>query len=538
MDFNKIAKKIVGYVNESVASGKDSVNVIYNSITLGKTISLVAESKQDKAFVEFKPTRSPADYSLKMSLTEGTSTESLVEAIVKGMKDHVVKEAWYDDDEELDAAEKNADVAEFGDDVEDDVDPEDVDVYADDFGAKKGAKEFDEAAEDETNDEEPDDDEDDKYADLLKNKGRIGKVANRPAKKPMPVLGEEVEDSDGDLGGKTPVKWENRGEYVVLVDAKGMDYVKIHENSFGDDADAFDEFLDRNNLVVVKQFDDEDDKYAEYGDYDESVDPSVEDEDDEDEDDNTDLLKNKSRISKVANRPAKTPKPTLGESAIKTDLSGNKSSLSKTGLKGSTSKTPANPKLPTGGNLETLEQAKTAMKKTKTEKSPIKDKTPAAKVPKEGNVQDMKKAKAAMSATSLKKSVPAKTGHDLLTSSANKFMYDQTMKEYWDEEAGDVETHVLVDGAAGIYVPQRFVTNFEATEWGVSPEDAAVLSAGPDAENYWEVWDDVLATAKYTDKDGKTWSLSQDIDLFAVNQDSVEETEPEVTEEDDTRHYI
>ena len=457
MDFNKVAKKIVGYVNESVASGKGSVNVIYNSVTLGKTISLVAESKQDKAFVEFKPTRSPADYSLKISLAEGTTTEAIEEAIVKGMKDHVIKEAWYDDDEELEAAEKKKEKEEFGADVEDDVDPEDVEVYDDDFGAKKGHKEFDESADD----EEPDNDEDDKYADILKNKGRIGKVANRPAKFGKDMLGEESD---------------------------------------------------------------------------------AEEENDEDEDDKSDLLKNKARIGKVEGRPAKFNKNMMGEAAVKTDLSGNKSTLgNKAGMKSSPIKKPANPKVPTDGNLETMEQAKTAMKKTKSEKSPIKDKTPAAKVPKDGNLQDMKKAKAAMSKSALAKSVPAKTGHDLLTSMANTLMYDQTMKEYWCEEAGVPDTRTLVDGAAGIYVPKRFVTNYEATEWGVSPEDAAVLAAGPDAEDYWEVWDEVLQTARYTDKDGKVWSLSQDSDLFAVNMDSIEgegEEEELDKEDDDTRHYI
>ena len=125
MDFNKVATKIMGYVNESIASGKDSLNVIYKSTTLGKNISLIAESNTKKARVEFRPDGKIADYFLKISLSESASPEAMVEAIVKGMKDHVVAEAWYDDDEELDAAEKKAEVGEFGK-IEPDVDPEDV----------------------------------------------------------------------------------------------------------------------------------------------------------------------------------------------------------------------------------------------------------------------------------------------------------------------------------------------------------------------------------------------------------------------------
>lgn len=75
---------------------------------------------------------------------------------------------------------------------------------------------------------------------------------------------------------------------------------------------------------------------------------------------------------------------------------------------------------------------------------------------------------------------------------------------------------LLVDGNSGIYVPQSFVEAYDAAEWGISPEDESILNAGPDHEHYWDVWDDVLRDASYTDDNGNVWHLWQDGDLFAV----------------------
>lgn len=79
------------------------------------------------------------------------------------------------------------------------------------------------------------------------------------------------------------------------------------------------------------------------------------------------------------------------------------------------------------------------------------------------------------------------------------------------------ERECIIDGASGIYVPQRFAREFR--NWnGVDPEDWAILEEGPDHEHYWEVWDDVLNGAEFTDAKGETWTLMQDNDLFAIHE--------------------
>lgn len=75
---------------------------------------------------------------------------------------------------------------------------------------------------------------------------------------------------------------------------------------------------------------------------------------------------------------------------------------------------------------------------------------------------------------------------------------------------------LLIDSCHGIYVPQRFINNFDLSLWqGISEENKAILSEGPDNEYYWEAWDEVLDRATFS-QDGNVWRLDQDGDLWAM----------------------
>lgn len=82
------------------------------------------------------------------------------------------------------------------------------------------------------------------------------------------------------------------------------------------------------------------------------------------------------------------------------------------------------------------------------------------------------------------------------------------------EQAADTgNLALLLSDNRGIYIPQDFI---ECFDWeGIDEDDANVLSEGPDHEDYWEAWDNVLNDAYYTDGD-KTFGLYQDGDLFAI----------------------
>lgn len=91
------------------------------------------------------------------------------------------------------------------------------------------------------------------------------------------------------------------------------------------------------------------------------------------------------------------------------------------------------------------------------------------------------------------------------------------------ENMGNIEC--LVDGAHGSYVPQVFAETCTPSAWGVTGADVETLLAGPDHPDYWEVWDDVLLYAQYPADDGRTFTLHQDGDLFAVAVDALTDDE-------------
>lgn len=74
---------------------------------------------------------------------------------------------------------------------------------------------------------------------------------------------------------------------------------------------------------------------------------------------------------------------------------------------------------------------------------------------------------------------------------------------------------LLIDGAAGIYVPRNFYERFDFSEWNLNIADFSDLS-DPYKEHYWDAWQDVLDQAEHHDNDGRIWRLEQDGDLWAV----------------------
>ena len=76
---------------------------------------------------------------------------------------------------------------------------------------------------------------------------------------------------------------------------------------------------------------------------------------------------------------------------------------------------------------------------------------------------------------------------------------------------------LLVSDAWGIYVPQRFIQDYDPSAWGI----AHVTMPDPDQDGYWDEWDYILSIAKHVDSDGITWHLYQDGDLFAVAYDAM-----------------
>jgi len=76
---------------------------------------------------------------------------------------------------------------------------------------------------------------------------------------------------------------------------------------------------------------------------------------------------------------------------------------------------------------------------------------------------------------------------------------------------------LYADGNRGIYIPQHFAESVHrGYVTGVSDEDWKTLEEGPDAEWYWDAWNNVLSNAKITAPDGREGYLWQDGDLWVI----------------------
>lgn len=87
--------------------------------------------------------------------------------------------------------------------------------------------------------------------------------------------------------------------------------------------------------------------------------------------------------------------------------------------------------------------------------------------------------------------------------------------------------HLLVPDAAGVYVPQRFVENYDLSIWkGIDQEDVATIKQGPDHEGYWDAWSNILQSATYSNG-GYQYHLHQDGDLWAIDYVAMSDEEYE-----------
>lgn len=103
-----------------------------------------------------------------------------------------------------------------------------------------------------------------------------------------------------------------------------------------------------------------------------------------------------------------------------------------------------------------------------------------------------------------------------------------------------IYSQFFADSARGIYIPQHFAESVNVDMLsGVDSADMDILRAGPDHENYWDSWQDVLDSAELTDSDGNVWILHQDGDLWVIARDAAIEAvnvETETRREYDESH--
>jgi hypothetical protein len=86
---------------------------------------------------------------------------------------------------------------------------------------------------------------------------------------------------------------------------------------------------------------------------------------------------------------------------------------------------------------------------------------------------------------------------------------------------------ILLSDRNGVYIPEIFAKNFSDGWEAMSEWDLNTLKSGPENSSYWDVWDWCLGNLIHTDKQGNTWRLWQDGDLFAYCEDLMTDNEYE-----------
>ena len=85
------------------------------------------------------------------------------------------------------------------------------------------------------------------------------------------------------------------------------------------------------------------------------------------------------------------------------------------------------------------------------------------------------------------------------------------------DEIDLTHAELYADSNRGQFIPQFFAQSILREHVaGVTESQFAALEAGPDAEDYWDVWNEVQTNAVITDKEGRKWSLYQDGDLWMI----------------------
>lgn len=76
----------------------------------------------------------------------------------------------------------------------------------------------------------------------------------------------------------------------------------------------------------------------------------------------------------------------------------------------------------------------------------------------------------------------------------------------------------IIDNHHGVYIPQIFAQRYRDSIENIEQvvEDVIILEQGPEHEEYWQAWENVLDNAILKGTDGKEYRLYQDSDLFIV----------------------
>lgn len=77
---------------------------------------------------------------------------------------------------------------------------------------------------------------------------------------------------------------------------------------------------------------------------------------------------------------------------------------------------------------------------------------------------------------------------------------------------------LLIDSAAGIYIPQKFAETLRPEFKRNLEEEFRICLQGPEHPEYWDAWEHILQNFTF-DMGDNTWILREDGDLWLERRD-------------------
>lgn len=81
------------------------------------------------------------------------------------------------------------------------------------------------------------------------------------------------------------------------------------------------------------------------------------------------------------------------------------------------------------------------------------------------------------------------------------------------------EMLLWLSDARGVFIPRDFANSFSdrsKSVSGVTDEGWAILESGPDHEQYWDAWCEIMDCATITDEEGVKYHIWQEGDCWLV----------------------
>jgi hypothetical protein len=100
------------------------------------------------------------------------------------------------------------------------------------------------------------------------------------------------------------------------------------------------------------------------------------------------------------------------------------------------------------------------------------------------------------------------------------------------------EAVLFASDARGIYIPQHFAESYNSEQWNpIDSDDLAILIHGPEHDQYWDTWEDVMNDAETIcggslHQDGNLWVVWPQLAIDAIDSLCVAQLEYEESHDD------